>query len=233
MSTPHSGSDEQVQREIERTKREAAHLASDAAESAKERGRDTLDHAKERTAGKAEELASALESTASDFDSRDGSDALAGYGRSMAEMLRRFAGGLREQDIDEFAGQLAGFARRNPASFLAGSVALGFGFSRFLKASSTRPHDDYELGYDDEDEYLLESDEEDRSDWDYAASSGSDTWPEDGGIERPGAGSSSEHWSPIVSGDPMSGAAGTRSVAEPASRRTELGASGEERRNET
>src|SRR5690606_28650321 len=76
------------------------------------------------------------------------------YGRSLASMMRQLAGGLRERDVDEFASELATFARRNPGAFLAGSVALGFGLSRFLKASSTRPpeddHGDYDEPFEDE-----------------------------------------------------------------------------------
>ncbi|MFO7287250.1 MAG: hypothetical protein C0P79_010375 [Gammaproteobacteria bacterium] len=190
-TTPH---DPDVEREIERTKREAARLASDAAKSAKDRGKETLDEAKRKAADRADEVASALESTAADLESSDG--AMAGYGRSLAELMKRFAGGLRENDIEDFAAELAAFARRNPASFLAGSVALGFGVSRFLKATSARPiEDDYDDDFDD-DETWLEGDEEEL----YAGRSEieSERWPEAPGPERPGAGSSSAHWAPTT-----------------------------------
>lgn len=234
-TTPH---DPDLEREIERTRREAAHLASGAAESAKERGKETLDRAKEKAADHADEVASALESTAEDLESSD--DVMAGYGRSMAELMRRFAGGLRENEIEEFAGQLAGFARRNPASFFAGSVALGFGVSRFLKASSARPVDDYDDFDDDEVWVEGEGDEEL-----YAGETGtfetgtpatdaeSERWPEDAGAARPGAGSSTEHWTPAAAPESPSagpdrmtpGAGETRAEAldprEPENRRDE------------
>ena len=211
-TTPHSGSgsDQQVKQEFERTKNEAAELASSTAEAARHRGREAVDRAKERTAERAEEFASALEATADDLESADGNgnETLSGYGRSMASMMRRFAGGLREHEIEEFAGQLAGYARRNPASFLAGSVALGFGVSRFLKATSHRRSDEY--GYDEEDEYLFEAEAEDFDDTLEvepqvgSTSAYTGTWPEDRGNERPGAGSVTEHWSPAVSAEPPS-----------------------------
>jgi len=256
-TTPHSGSDREIQQELERAKSEASHLASSTMDTAKQRGHEAIDRAKEQAADRAEELASALETTAEDLETSESGDMLSGYGRSMAELMRRFAGGLREHEIEEFAGQLATFARRNPASFLAGSVALGFGVSRFLKATSTRPLEEY--GYaDDDDEYLL--DEEDDFDFDepgtvassdtgfgssssfeqgaspgsdygrpssgeygtsgtsssssYGTSStdtrpgysGTESWPEDRGRERPGAGSSTDHWTPSISDESLGAA---------------------------
>ena len=216
-TTPHSGSDREIQQELERANSEASELASSAADAAKRRGQDYADRVKDSAAEQADELASAIESTADDLETSDGGEMIAGYGRSLAELMRRFAGGLREHEIEEFAGELATFARRNPASFLAGSVALGFGVSRFLKATSTRSVEAY--GYDDEDEYLLDeldedeyeielddSDEPMSSDSRYASAEGTelggeDTWPEDRGRERPGAASPTEHWSPSVSDD--------------------------------
>ncbi len=215
-TTPHSGTES----ELQRAKSEAKELASSAAEEAKRRGRDAADRAKEEAADRAEQFASTLESTAEELETTDGGEMLSGYGRSMAELMRRLAGGLREHEIEEFAGQLATFARRNPASFLAGSVAIGFGVSRFLKATSERPHDEY--GYDDEDdEYLLAHDDDfDRDDTYSAGSYGAadsgmsttpspspsaegstrsgGTWPEDRGRERPGAASPSTHWTPAA-----------------------------------
>jgi len=209
-TTPHTGSDQQVKQEFERTKSEASELASSAVDAARHRGREAVDQAKERTAERAEEFASALDATADDLESADGgNETLSGYGHSMAAMMRRFAGGLREHEIEEFAGQLAGYARRNPASFLAGSVALGFGVSRFLKATSQPRRDEY--AYDEDDEYLFEAEAEDFDDTlesDSEAGSMSTyggTWPEDRGNERPGAGSVTEHWSPAVTPEPPSG----------------------------
>lgn len=158
-TTPHSGTDREIQQELERAKSEASQLASSAAETAKRRGQEAADRIKDRAADSAEDFASALESTADDLENTESGEMISGYGRSMAELMRRFAGGLREHEIEEFAGQLASFARRNPASFLAGSVALGFGVSRFLKATSTRSLEEY--GYDDEDDEYLLDDEDD------------------------------------------------------------------------
>lgn len=251
-TTPHSGSDQEIQRDMERAKDEAGHLASSAADSARRRGREALDDAKEQAADRAEEMASALESTAEELGSSD--DPLAGYGRSMAEFMRRFAGGLREHEIEEFAGQLAGFARRNPASFFAGSVALGFGVSRFLKSTSVRSIEAYGYADDEDDDYWFEReanefDVESESDTSIGMGNsgtrdtsfggdpaGSERWPEDIGRERPGSGSVADHWSPGAAPEsPSPGSSGYASPAVPPdeTQREGLHASGEEdRRNQ-
>jgi hypothetical protein len=141
-----------LKQEAARARDEAQQLARSAADTAQRRGREEADDLKQRAADKAEEIADALDTGADDLEG-NGGEALSSYGHSMADVMRRLAGGLREHDIEDFAAELSEYARRNPAVFLAGSVALGFGISRFLKASSSRSHEldqRYELDYDDD-----------------------------------------------------------------------------------
>jgi hypothetical protein len=135
-----------MQSDLERAKRQTEELAG----VARERGREQLEGAKRDVADRAERSADAVESTAEQLE-QNGGGALGGYGKSLAEMMRQLAGGLRERDVDEFARELSTFARRHPGAFLAGSVALGFGISRFLKASTQRSHHDYadDVDYDE------------------------------------------------------------------------------------
>lgn len=203
-NTPGTGSDrdQQVRQEIDRGKEDAERMVSEAAGTVRERGHESLEQAKERTADQADELASALDATADDLESDGGNEALSGYGHSMAAMVRRFAGGLRENEIEEFAGEIAGYARRNPASFLAGSVALGFGLSRIVKSSSSRGDEESfgaeDFGLDEDESYDLEARQEEDYD-ETMRRSRSSRWPEDRGGERPGGGSPTEHLSPAAS----------------------------------
>jgi hypothetical protein len=107
--------------------------ASDLAAAARDRGMEHLEGAKGQLAEGAERVAAAVERTADQLEG-EGDDAISGFGRSLAGLMRQLSGGLRERDIEQFAGELGELARRNPGVFLAGSVALGFGVARFFKA---------------------------------------------------------------------------------------------------
>jgi hypothetical protein len=138
---------EELQQDLERAKRDAAEVAN----VARERGREQLEGAKSQVADGAERIADAVERATEELEG-DGDGVISDYGRSLASMMRKMAGGLRERDIDEFARELSSFARQHPGAFLAGSVALGFGISRFLKASGRRTHDEMYDSYRPDDD---------------------------------------------------------------------------------
>lgn len=123
--------------------------AADVAAALRDRGMEQIEGAKGQLAEGAERVAAAVERTADDLEG-DGDNAISGFGRSVASLMRQLAGGLRERDIAEFAHELAQLARRNPGVFLAGSVALGFGIARVFKAQApqrpTRRTDDWQSG---------------------------------------------------------------------------------------
>lgn len=105
----------------------------DVAAALRDRGMEHIEGAKGQLAEGAERVAAAVERTADHLED-DGDNAISGFGRSVASLMRQLAGGLREADVAEFTGELAQLARRNPGVFLAGSVALGFGIARVFKA---------------------------------------------------------------------------------------------------
>lgn len=147
-----------AKQDMERARQETSRAASEAAETAREVGKEKLHQAKDAAAARAEEMATALDEAADDLERGDGAGTMvSGYGHSMAGLMRRLAGGLRDHEIEDFVTELSGFARRSPGAFLAGSVALGFGVSRLLKATSDRREEweddeDYDVGYDYDDE---------------------------------------------------------------------------------
>lgn len=116
-----------------KTTDERVGAAGELAAAARDRGMEQLEGAKGQLADNAERVASAVERTADELEG-DGDAAISGFGRSVASLMRQMAGGLRERDVEQFADELGALARRNPAVFLAGSVALGFGIARFFKA---------------------------------------------------------------------------------------------------
>ena len=63
------------------------------------------------------------------------------YVSDIAQSMVDLADNLRGKSVDELVGEVNRLARNNPGLFIAGSVALGFGLTRFARASSYRTHD--------------------------------------------------------------------------------------------
>ena len=124
--------DRSVKGELEAGKGKLAQFADTAAAAGKAR----LDSGLSEVAGQADTLARALEDTANRLKS-DHQDSLAAYTTHIASSVNSLADRLRSSSVDELASDARRLAHSNPALFLAGSVAIGFGLTRFLKASSS------------------------------------------------------------------------------------------------
>lgn len=72
---------------------------------------------------------------------RGKNDALAGYAESAAAQLEGWSSQLRDRDVSELVDNVKTFARRRPALFLGGGVALGVIAARILKSSGERQID--------------------------------------------------------------------------------------------
>ena len=92
---------------------------------------------KDRAAGGADSLALVLQQVAQQFRQQD-QGTVAQYVDSAAGQVEQLADTLREQDIDQLVTTVGRYARRQPASFLAATFALGFLGTRFFKSS--QPH---------------------------------------------------------------------------------------------
>ena len=63
---------------------------------------------------------------------------LSEYVSDMATRMTTFSNTLRTSSGDEILRDVSRMARDNPALFLTGSVAIGFGLARFARASQTK-----------------------------------------------------------------------------------------------
>jgi len=64
--------------------------------------------------------------------------AIAGkYGESLADQVEKFSNYINQKEIKELARDVEQFARRNPALFIGGALALGILAARFLKSSGS------------------------------------------------------------------------------------------------
>jgi hypothetical protein len=104
-------------------------------DTAREQGSEHLDEYRERAADEIENLARSATSAAERLQDND-TLGLSHYITDVADGLGNFAGSLRGKSADELLQQVGRLARDNPALFLTGSIALGFGLSRFMRASA-------------------------------------------------------------------------------------------------
>lgn len=58
------------------------------------------------------------------------------YSNSLAQQIENLSGYFERKDVREMMRDVETFARRNPAYFIGGAVALGFLAARFLKSSN-------------------------------------------------------------------------------------------------
>lgn len=97
----------------------------------------TVDDARQDAAGRVEGIAGSIDAAAAHLSQED-MTRLSGYVHDLAQSLTGFSRDLREKSGDEMLQDIKRLAHRNPALFLGSSVAIGFGLSRFARASRSR-----------------------------------------------------------------------------------------------
>ncbi len=100
-----------------------------------EQARSQLASQKHNASQRMVPIQTALRETAQQLR-RQGQGPVAGYADQASDQVERFSGYLRETSVEEITDEVRGFARRRPALFVGGAVALGFLGTRFLKSSS-------------------------------------------------------------------------------------------------
>jgi hypothetical protein len=121
----------------ERARATLDHAKEDAralADRAREAAISALDRQKAEAASQLDGLAQAFRSAAENLESQHYGP-IARYAGFAAENLGGIAEALNEQDLASLLGSARRLARRQPALFVGGAVALGFGLARFLKSS--------------------------------------------------------------------------------------------------
>jgi hypothetical protein len=90
------------------------------------------DAGKRSAVRRADDVSAAIQAAVDELRSRD--SRLADVIESAASRLDSMALRLEEQNVDELADEAAQFARRHPAMFIGGAVAIGFALGRAMKA---------------------------------------------------------------------------------------------------
>jgi CRISPR/Cas system CSM-associated protein Csm2 small subunit len=117
-----------VKKDVKSAKAELAGAAKTQAEAGKE-----------QAASKLNDLSDAIDQVADSISEND-KLGLASYVRSTSSQLASLATRLQESSMDQLAEDAKQLARTRPTAFMLGSVMVGFGLSRFLKASTHHNH---------------------------------------------------------------------------------------------
>lgn len=108
---------------------------SGAVDSVKEQAGARLDHYKDSAADQLENLAQNAQTAAQHMQDQD-SLGLSRYVGDVARQMTGLADNLRNKNAEQLLHEAGRLARDNPLLFLAGSIVLGLGLSRLLKASA-------------------------------------------------------------------------------------------------
>jgi len=103
---------------------------------AKARGAEQYAHYRDTAAEQLDSLQEGARSAAAALQGGD-SLGLSQYLSQAAQCIGSFAEQVRHESPEDLLHRGARLARDNPAQFLAGSVAIGFALSRFLRASAS------------------------------------------------------------------------------------------------
>ena len=126
---------------------EAKSAADKAAEEAKKYSSKKMEEGRDRAASELGKVAHAAATAASDLESQQ-QETISRYVTEIADRVNGLAEGLRGKSVDQLIDDAKAIARRNPALFIAGSVAIGIGLSRFVKASACRAEEKSATGGD-------------------------------------------------------------------------------------
>ena len=128
--------------EAQSTFQQAKQQAMGAAQEAGSRAQAAIESQKSSAADSVHVVADALRRASHDLD--DQNQRMMGQAAAWAaEGLERFSQSLRERELRTLLDQAEDVARRQPALFVGGAVALGFVVSRFLKSSAERRRGTY------------------------------------------------------------------------------------------
>lgn len=119
---------------VDEAKQTAAHVASQAKEGVSQQ----IGHRKEKAVEKIETVSSALRDASGKLE---GTGPLPDLAEKAAEGIDRLAHYFETRDVNDMVRGVERFARREPALFLGGALAVGVIAGRFLKSSSRRMDD--------------------------------------------------------------------------------------------
>jgi hypothetical protein len=131
-----SGNDikEQLKEDLGSKAREASRQIHDKGKEFADKGKEKAEALSGKAADALDDFEAAADAEADELERR-GWDNLSEYVRDMADGIGGLSENLRHKSVDELVRHAAELARRNTGLFVLGSIAIGFGLSRFMKAA--------------------------------------------------------------------------------------------------
>ena len=138
MSNLEQQASDSASRPADKNEQHLHNLANEATATlsdVKEQGAEQYENLRDLATDQIDSLVEGAQSAAAALEGKD-SLGLSQYLGQLASGLGSFADQVRDKSAEDLLHKGAQLARDNPALFLAGSVAIGFGLSRFLRASA-------------------------------------------------------------------------------------------------
>lgn len=131
---------EDVREEAASVRQQAARLADEAIEQARSAATEGKARAAEALAG----VASAAREAAGRLVDNPSAAPMGKVAHQAADAIERFAGTLRNRDVDELVDEVVGFVKRNPAVAVGAAVAVGFAIARLFRSGSAAAADEHD-----------------------------------------------------------------------------------------
>ncbi|MDQ3287528.1 MAG: hypothetical protein M3Q42_04575 [Pseudomonadota bacterium] len=132
-----SGDQNRAGEDIKQTARHLGEEARHLGDEARVQGKEQLEQLRGTAAQNLDKLAESAQAAASKLEEDDVGH-LSEYVSDVASRMGQLSDTLRTKSIDEVFRDLGRIARENPALFVTGSLAIGFGISRFARASQRK-----------------------------------------------------------------------------------------------
>ena len=135
----------------DKLKEELGNKAREASRQFAEKGKAEAEALSRKAADTLEDVEAVAEAEADELERRGWTD-LSAYVREMADGIGGLSDNLRHKSVDELVRSASDLASRNTGLFVLGSIAIGFGLSRFVKAAAPATRDnDMRRAYADSD----------------------------------------------------------------------------------
>lgn len=131
-----TGQSAAIRNKSEEVLREGRDAAQGVLKEGQAKAEELLDQQKSNIAKQVKSFAEVSRNAASDLRDREQSLA-ADWVEAAADGAENMANQLRDSDLKGVYDQVSGFARRQPAVFIAGAALLGFAAARFASATAS------------------------------------------------------------------------------------------------